>query len=79
MLSCWVVEQNSQKRLAPLVKSCPNVDVNVEESGPVRADEFGLVRADEFGPASADEDVVQEAQELKHVPAPVLLSNAEVE
>ena len=24
MLPCWVVKQNSQKRLAPLVKSCPN-------------------------------------------------------
>ena len=24
VLPCWVVKQNSQKRLAPLVKSCPN-------------------------------------------------------
>ena len=54
-------------------------DVNVEESGPVRADEIGPVRADEFGPKSADEDVVQEAEELKHVPAPILPSKAEVE
>ena len=42
-----------------------------EESGPVRADEFGLERVDEFGPTDADEDVVQEAEELKHVPAPI--------
>ena len=53
--------------------------MSVEESGPVRADEFGPVRADEFGPTSADEDVVQEAEGLKHVPAPILLSKAEVE
>ena len=47
------------------------MDVSVEESGPVSVEEFG--------PASFDEDVVQEAEELKHVPAPVLPSNAEVE
>ena len=37
------------------------------------------VRADEFGTTSADEDVVQEAEELKHVLAPILPSKAEVE
>ena len=31
------------------------------------------------GPASVDEDVVQEAEELKYVPAPVLPSKEEVE
>ena len=31
----------------------------------MRADESGLVRVDEF----ADEDMVQEAEELRHVPA----------
>ena len=46
-----------------------------EESGPVRANESGPVRADEF----ADEDMVQEAEELRHVPPPVLPSEAEVE
>ena len=78
MLPCWVVKQNSQKRLAPLVKSCSpmtrsetNLDASVEESGPVRADEFG--------PTDADEDVVQKAEELKHVPAAILPSKAEVE
>ena len=48
---------------------------SAEESGPVRADEFGPVRVDEF----ADEDMVQEAEELSHAPAPVLPSKAEVE
>ena len=47
--------------------------MRVEES------EFGPVRVDEFGPTDADEDVVQEAEELKHVPAPILPSKAEVE
>ena len=47
---------------------------SAEESGPVRADEFGPVRVDEF----ADEDMVQEAEELRHVPAPVQPSKAEV-
>ena len=53
--------------------------MSVEESDPVRADEFGPVRVDEFGPTDAGEDVVQEAEDLKHVPAPVLPSKAEVE
>ena len=45
------------------------MDVSVEERG--------LVSVEEFGPTSADEDVAQEAEELKHVPAPVMLSKAE--
>ena len=56
-----------------------HLDVNAEESAPVRADEFDLVRVDEFGPTDSDEDVVQEAEELKHVPAPILAAKAEVE
>ena len=48
---------------------------SAEESGPVRAGESGPVRADEF----ADEDMVQEAEELRHVLPPVLPSGAEVE
>ena len=46
------------------------MDVSVEESGPVGVEELG--------PTSADEDVVQ-AEELKHVPAPVLPTKAEVD
>ena len=57
--------------VSPISRSETNPDVNVEESDPVRADEFG--------PTSADEDVVQEAEELEHVPAPILPSKAEVE
>ena len=45
----------------------------------MRADDFGPVRVGEFGPTSAEEGVVQEAAELKHVPAPVVPSKAEVE
>ena len=41
----------------------------------MRADEVGPVRVDEF----ANEDMVQEAEELRHVPAPVLPSKTEVE
>ena len=37
------------------------------------------MRVDEFGPTDADEDMVQEAEELKHVLAPILPSKAEVE
>ena len=48
--------------------------MNVEESGPVHADEFDPVRIDEFDPVRADEGV-----ELKHVPAPLWPSKAEVE
>ena len=57
--------------VSPVTRAETNMDVSVEESGPVSVEEFG--------PASFDEDVVQEAEELKHVPAPVLPSNAEVE
>ena len=56
--------------VSPITRSETNLGVNVEESGPVRADEFGPERGDEFGPTDADEDVVQEAEELKHVLAP---------
>ena len=34
---------------------------------------------DEFGPTDADEDVVQEADELKHVLVRIVPSKAEVE
>ena len=34
---------------------------------------------EEIGPVSVEDDVVPEAEELKHVPAPVLPSKAEVE
>ena len=64
--------------VSPITRSETNLDVSVEESGPVRADESGPVRVDEFCPTSADEDVVQEAEELKHVPAQILPSKAEV-
>ena len=43
--------------VSPITRSETNLDVSVEESGPVRADEFGPVRVDEFGPTDADEDV----------------------
>ena len=43
------------------------------------AEESGPVRADESGTNSLMKDVVQEAEELRHVPAPVLPSEAEVE
>ena len=62
-----------------ITRSETKLDVSVEESGPLRANEIGLVRVDKFGPTNADEDVVQEAEELKHVPAPTLPSKAEVE
>ena len=45
----------------------------------MRADEFDPERVDEFGPVDADEDVVPEAEELKHVPAPISPSKAVVE
>ena len=64
---------------SPISRSETNLDVSVEESGPVRADQFGPVRVDELGPTSADEDVVQEAEELKHVPVPIFAAQAEVE
>ena len=86
VLPCWVVKQNSSEAVgapgqvvpkrpagssvSPITRSETNLGVNVEQSGPVRADEFGPERGDEFGPTDADEDVVQEAEELKHVPAP---------
>ena len=53
--------------VSPITRSETSLDVNVEERGPVRADEFDE-RVHEFGPTDADEDVVQEAEELKHVP-----------
>ena len=53
--------------------------MSVDGSGSVCAYEFGPVRVDEFGPTDADEDVVQEAEELEHVLAPILLSKADVE
>ena len=49
--------------VSPISRSA-NLDVNVEESGPVRTDEFDPVRADEHGPTDVDEDVVQEAEVL---------------
>ena len=64
---------------SPISRSETNLDVNVEESCPVRAGDFNPERVDEFGPTDADEDVVQEAEELKHVPAPILSSKAEAE
>ena len=45
----------------------------------MRADEFDPGRVDEFGPTEADEDVVQEAEELKHVLTPISPSKAEVD
>ena len=57
--------------VSPVTSAETNMDVSVEESGPASVEEFG--------PTDADEDVVQEAEELKHVPAPVLPARAEVE
>ena len=65
--------------VSPISRSDTNLDVNVEESGHVRAYELDPERVDEFGPTDADEDVAQEAEELKHVVAPILPSKAEVE
>ena len=48
---------------SPITSAETNTDVSVEESGPV----------------SVEDDLVQEAEKLKHVPAPVLPSKAEVE
>ena len=78
-----------------MVKSCPNdrqvysvslisrsetnLDASVEESGPVRADEFDPERVAEFGLTDAPEDVVHQAEELKHVLAPILPPKAEVD
>ena len=47
--------------VSPITRSEIKLDMNVDESGPVRANEFDPERVDEFGPTSADEDVVQEA------------------
>ena len=47
------------------------MDVSVEESG--------LVSVAVIRPSSADESAVQEAEELNHVPAPVLPSKAQME
>ena len=66
--------------VSPISRSEIGLDVNVEESGPVRADdEFDPERVDEFGPTDADEDVVQEAEELEHVSAPIFPFKVEVE
>ena len=54
-------------------------ETSIDEFDPERADEFAPERLDVFGPTDADEDMVQEAEELKHVPAPILPSEAEVE
>ena len=48
--------------VSPATSCESNMDVSVEDSGPVGAEEFG--------PTSAEEGVVEEAEELKHVPAP---------
>ena len=56
---------------SPVAIAETNMDVCVEE--------IVLMIVEEFGPTSAEEGVVQEAEELKHVPAPVLPSKAEVE
>ena len=45
--------------VSPITRSETNLDVNVEQSGPVCVDEFAPERVDEFGPTDADEDVVQ--------------------
>ena len=60
------------KRLAGIPVS---PGTGAEESGPVHADGSGPVRADGF----TDEDMVQEEEEVRHVSAPVLPSEAEVE
>ena len=49
---------------SPSGRSETNLDMNVDESGPVRAGEFGLERVDEFGRTGADEKVVQEAEAI---------------
>ena len=59
--------------VSPITRSETNLDVSVEESGPVRADEIGP------RPTDAEEDVVQAAEEFKHVPAPILPSKSDVE
>ena len=67
----WAIRRHTQPAglsVSPITRSETNLDVSVEESGPVRADEFDPLRVDEFGPTNADEDVVQEAEELKRVP-----------
>ena len=83
VLPCWLVKQNSQKRLALLDESYPNgrqiqpyvQSPGAEESGPVRADGSGPVQADGF----TDLEKAQEAEELKSVLPPVLPSKEEVE
>ena len=57
--------------VSPVTNSETNMDASVEESG--------HVRVEEFGPTSVDEDVVQEAEVLKHVLAPVLPFKSELE
>ena len=87
VLPCWVVKWNSQKRL-PLDESRPNDRqvypvspvTSTEESCPVHADGSGPVRADAVrADGFTDEEKVQKAEELRHVPAPALPSEGEVE
>ena len=61
--------------MSPISRS----ETSVDEFDPRRADEFDPERVDKFGPTHADEFLVQEAEELKHVLAPILPSKAEVE
>ena len=42
-------KQPADLSVSPITRSETNLDMNVEESGPVRAGEFGLERVDEFG------------------------------
>ena len=44
-----VLKRPAGLSVSPITRSETNLDVNVEESGPVRADEFGPERVDEFG------------------------------
>ena len=43
------------------------------------AEKFDPERVEEAGPTDADQHVVQEAEELKHVPSPIFPFKAEVE
>ena len=72
VLPCWQVLS-----VSPITRLETNLDVNVAESGLVRADEVAPERVDKCGPTDAD--VVQETEELKHCPAPILPSKADVE
>ena len=65
VLPCWVVKQNSQKRLSLVVRVAPKRPAGLPVS-PVTVAETNM-------------DVRVLMRELKHVPAPVLPSKAEVE